>query len=115
MAIDIDRETIITLGEACRKVPGQKVSPYTMARWATRGVRGCVLETLVVGTRRVTSVEALRRHLAAMTAAANARLTAAPPAARQRVHIVTSDEVTQDALDEGQALRAMLNRRRRGA
>lgn len=65
MAIDLDSETIITLGEACRAVPPHGISPATMARWIQRGVRGGArFETVLVGGRRLTSREAIARFIA---------------------------------------------------
>ena len=68
MAIDCDSENIITLAEACRRVPPDGVSTATMARWIQRGVRGARLETIFIGGRRLTSCEALSRFIAAQNA-----------------------------------------------
>ena len=68
MSIDFDSENIITLAEACRRVPPDGVSTATMARWIQRGVRGARLETIVIGGRRLTSCEALSRFIAAQNA-----------------------------------------------
>lgn len=65
MSIDFDSENIITLAEACRRVPPDGVSTATMARWIQRGVRGVKLETIAIGGRRLTSEEALSRFFAA--------------------------------------------------
>lgn len=68
MSIDFDSENIITLAEACRRVPPDGVSTATMARWIQRGVRGVKLETIVIGGRRLTSVESLSRFFTAQNA-----------------------------------------------
>ncbi len=68
MSIDFDSENIITLAEACRRVPPDGVSTATMARWIQRGVRGARLETIVIGGRRLTSIESLSRFFAAQNA-----------------------------------------------
>lgn len=68
MTIDPDIEDIITLGEACRLIPPQGIAPCTMARWIQRGVRGVVLETVIIGGRRLTSREALQRFFSAQNA-----------------------------------------------
>ena len=65
MAIDVTTEDVLTLGEACRAIPPKGISPATMARWIQRGVRGCRLETVVIGGRRLTSRESLARFYAA--------------------------------------------------
>lgn len=69
MAIDVDTEDIITLGEACRLVPPHGIAPCTMARWIQRGVRGVVLETVIIGGRRLTSREAISRFFASQNEA----------------------------------------------
>jgi hypothetical protein len=76
MAIDPANETLRPLGGAARKLPplrgGKAVSPTTLWRWATRGVRGrngitVRLETLKVGGTCCTSDEALCRFFRALT------------------------------------------------
>ncbi|MCC7085498.1 MAG: DUF1580 domain-containing protein, partial [Pirellulales bacterium] len=55
--IDVSRETLCSLPEACRLIPGR---PHlaTIYRWFRRGVRGGIrLETALVGGRRYTSRE----------------------------------------------------------
>ncbi len=42
---------------------GKKVHPSTVYRWATKGARGRVLESRLVGGVRYTSVAALNRFL----------------------------------------------------
>ncbi len=64
MAIDVDTEDMLTLGEACRAIPPKGISPATMARWIQRGVRGSRLETVLIGGRRLTSRESLARFYA---------------------------------------------------
>lgn len=58
--IDTSTERLCTLAQATRHVPG---NPHiaTLHRWRLRGVRGVKLETVLVGGRRFTSVEALAR------------------------------------------------------
>jgi hypothetical protein len=61
--IDIETEQLCLLAEAAKCVPG---NPHisTLIRWWKRGVKGVILETLIVGGRRFTSVEAIQRFLA---------------------------------------------------
>jgi Protein of unknown function (DUF1580) len=47
------------------------VHPDTLHRWCLLGVRGIRLESVMVGGRRCTSIEALNRFFQAVTAAAN--------------------------------------------
>jgi hypothetical protein len=70
MGIDLTAETILALSEAPRHVPlshtGRTVSFPTVWRWALRGIvaadgQRIRLETLKLGGRTVTSLEALQR------------------------------------------------------
>ena len=62
-------ERLITLPQAARKIPGQgdrpRVHVSSIYRWSTKGVGGVVLETIKVGGRRMTSLEALERFIQA--------------------------------------------------
>lgn len=84
--IDTKHETLIPLNRASQHLIG---SPHvaTLHRWRLRGVNGVRLETLKVGGRRVTSLEALQRFIAGTTAAADGHDRSATPsegAARKR-------------------------------
>lgn len=46
---------------------GRPVSPATVYRWATKGLNGARLQTVQVGSRMVTSREALDRFFAELT------------------------------------------------
>ncbi len=46
----------------------------TLARWTTRGIRGVRLESCLVGGRRCTSLQAVRRFIASTSAAAKSPL-----------------------------------------
>ena len=65
MGIKIDKEQLITLADAAAMLPrrraGRKPHVSTIYRWASRGLKGIVLETLVVGGTTCTSVDALQR------------------------------------------------------
>ena len=65
---DLLRETTITMSEAARRLPirrrGKPLHVNTLHRWAHKGCRGVVLETVMIGGTRCTSVEALRRFTA---------------------------------------------------
>lgn len=58
--IDIAHEQLLSMLEAAKRVPG-RVHVSTVWRWSLRGVRGRVLETVIIGGRRYTSAEALER------------------------------------------------------
>ena len=55
-------ESLLSLGDAAKTLPN---SPHisTVWRWVNRGVRGVVLETIVIAGRRFTSREALQRFV----------------------------------------------------
>lgn len=58
------QETTMTLREVPDYLPrrqGRKVHHSTIFRWVTKGARGRVLESILVGGIRYTSVEALHR------------------------------------------------------
>ena len=63
--IQFKSETLVSLREAARTLParrnGKPLHISTLCRWAARGVRGVVLETLRIGGTRYTSLEALQR------------------------------------------------------
>ena len=60
--IDLDQEELCLLANASPHVPGRP-HPSTLVRWASVGFRGVRLETVKIGWRRYTSVEAIRRFL----------------------------------------------------
>jgi hypothetical protein len=82
LVLDISREQIITLAEASHRLPGRP-DISTLWRWRSRGVRGVTLDSVVIGGRRYTSVEALERFAQALTAAPRPP-SPGPSAARQR-------------------------------
>lgn len=66
MPIDIDYEKLVTLTEAAKsKQFPKKPCVCTVARWCLDGVRGEILDSVVIGGRRYTSVEAIHRFVAA--------------------------------------------------
>ena len=72
MSIDFSKEQPIPLSDVPRYVPkrrGKKVHYSTVYRWATKGARGRILETVLSGGLRYTSVEAVGRFLAAKPSA----------------------------------------------
>ena len=58
----------LTLPKTARELA---VSPATVARWATRGVRGVRLRTFVLGGRRFTTPALIEEFMALSTAAAS--------------------------------------------
>jgi len=77
MAIDVEREKLLTLTEATRVVPrvnGKRPVPSTLWRWCRKGICGVYLEYLRLGRHIVTSTEALQRFFVAL-AQADGRIT----------------------------------------
>ena len=72
MPIYITTESPITLTQAAAHLPrrrrGRKAAVSTLHRWATRGLRGVVLETLQVGGSKCTSLAALQRFFDSLSA-----------------------------------------------
>lgn len=74
MKIDFSKEHPITLSLVPIHVPGRrgkKVHSSSVYRWATKGARGRVLESVMVGGIRYTTIEAVRRFLTANSQIAN--------------------------------------------
>ena len=73
MAIDYQKETLLTLTEATRHLPttgrhGTRNGPHasTIWRWCRKGVNGTRLEYVRVGRRIYTSLEGLGRFFTAL-------------------------------------------------
>ena len=85
--IDIQTETLVPVAKIPSHVPGR---PHvaTCWRWVQRGCRGVKLETLLVGGKRFTSLEALQRFAEATTAAADgtSSVPASTPSSRRKAH-----------------------------
>ena len=72
--IDVESEELITFAEAVRRLH-LGVSPITARRWASHGCEGVVLESVKVGYKRKTSLEAVKRFLLRLTEGPDARPT----------------------------------------
>ena len=90
MSIDLT-ETLKTLAEAARTLPGGPVHVSTIHRWRIKGIRGVRLSTILRGGIRYTTNEAIERFFAATTAAADGDT---PPAwtSRQREREISRAE-----------------------
>lgn len=58
--IDHTTETMLSLSDAAKSLPN-KPNPATVFRWTQKGCRGVILESKMLGGRRHTSEEALKR------------------------------------------------------
>lgn len=71
MAIDSNREKLISLTEAAKLLPkrrqGKRPHVTCLYRWTTHGCRGVVLESIQVGATRCTSMEALDRFFQSLS------------------------------------------------
>ena len=69
--INISSEHVLCLRDAAKRLPkrrgGKRPHVATLYRWAKRGLRGVVLETLQVGGTLCTSREALQRFFESLT------------------------------------------------
>ncbi len=59
---------------------GKPVHQVTLGLWHRRGVRGVKLETIMIGGRRCTSIEALNRFYQAVSQARSSHPSHRPPA-----------------------------------
>lgn len=63
---DLSSETLIALRDAVDVLPhrsGRKIHISTVYRWVLKGARGKVLESVIIGGVRYTSMEALSRFI----------------------------------------------------
>ena len=70
--IDLDQESLLSYRDAAAFLPkrnGRRIHVSSLYRWATRGIRGVILETLQVGGCRYTSKQALQRFSDRLTEA----------------------------------------------
>jgi hypothetical protein len=90
VAIDISTEQVITMPQASETFPGNP-SLCTLWRWRLKGIRGRKLETVIIGGRPYTSVEALARF--ARYEGGNDTLTIRSPAAREKAVTRAEEEL----------------------
>lgn len=68
--IDLTNERLLTIKQAAKHVPSNP-SVSTLWRWVTKGVRGVVLESVLIGGTRLTSEEAIDRFYCDIAAASD--------------------------------------------
>ena len=66
--MQLDNEKLLPVVAAIETATGVKVHLSTALRWCQFGADGILLESVVLGSRRMTSVEAVRRFTKACTA-----------------------------------------------
>lgn len=77
MSINLRAEHAIALTEVPNRIPkrrGKKVHYSTVFRWTSRGARGRLLESFMIGGVRYTTVEALARFLSVTPVASSESL-----------------------------------------
>lgn len=67
--IDLNAEQLVAVVEIPKHIPGHRPHVSTCWRWIQRGIRDIRLETLLVGGKRYTSVEAIQRFIERTTTA----------------------------------------------
>jgi hypothetical protein len=91
--ICLESEHLIAVADAPSVIPGR---PHkgTVWRWVLNGIRGIKLESIVVGSKRFTSREAVDRFISATTAVANGEpAPTRSPRAREREIARATDEL----------------------
>lgn len=72
--LDLQNETLVSFNEVPQHLPkrgGKKVHYSTVYRWATKGARGRLLESAIIGGLRYTTLEALQRFTQGKSATAH--------------------------------------------
>lgn len=95
MAIDVTRETLVTLAEASHRMPGRPAI-RSMWRYVLTGVGGHKLETVKAGGRRFTSEEAIDRFIAKCTGGESEATKGSSRRAREREITRAERELEQD-------------------
>jgi hypothetical protein len=83
--VDITTEKLFQFHHARELIPGRPAI-QTLHRWRLRGIRGHKLETILIGGKRFTSIEAIERFSAALSGQADDSLKPRTPKQRQRAH-----------------------------
>jgi hypothetical protein len=103
MLIDPLKEQVISLSQAARQLPklrnDRPFSNTTIWRWSKGGVNGIRLETIRIGGRTCTSIEALGRFFAALNHAPSRELPVAKNINDEKVPKVVSTMNSNQELD----------------
>ena len=74
----LQSENVLTFSDLAKALPmvsGKRIHQSTIWRWALKGCRGVRLETMKLGARYLSSLEAVERYGKAVAAASAAHLT----------------------------------------
>ena len=97
MSVDLSHENTVTLTGLSKHIP-TRPHVSTIWRWHKVGIRGRRLETVIVGGRRVTSLEAFQRFADGLTADRDGLPATPPPrTSRQRRAAIAAAERQLDA------------------
>ncbi len=95
--IDIANETVIPIAEAPKHIPGRP-SLATVWRWVLNGTRAGKLESFLVGGRRFTTLESIKRFAQQSTSAANGVSPTTPTRRQREVEIARAE---REAIEAG--------------
>lgn len=89
-------ESLLTFAEASHRIPSR---PHLsqLYRWSMVGLRGVKLEWLQIGGKRYTSVEALDRFYARLTAAAGGEAAPVAPTKLRKKQIEAAERELAEA------------------
>lgn len=93
-----ETEKLFPVPKAVELATGRRPHPATCFRWRQHGISGVWLETVKLGGKRLTSVEAVHRFVEATTAAADGPRPSTPArTSRQRQAAISKAEAELDA------------------
>lgn len=92
MPIDPINEQLITLRDAAKLFPRERIHVSAMYRYASKGCRGIVLETVQTPSGKATSAEAVARFLEQLTRRAKASLDSPNGRSEQRRRAIEQAE-----------------------
>jgi hypothetical protein len=107
LMIDITSEKLISIDDAAKLIPGRDggtVHPLTMEKWTrSPGKRGVVLESVLAGPCRCTTVEALQRFIERVTTVASGQTNDQPAQAIATRSRRARNRAVRDAVAEMEA------------
>jgi hypothetical protein len=84
MVTSILSEKLFPLVEATELATGRRMHLATTLRWCQKPKQGIVLESVMLGGRRLTSVESVRRYMESLTIAKNGSMNTPMPTPTQQ-------------------------------
>lgn len=100
MPIDAIRDHLVEMGDVPRVLEEtikKRLNLATLYRWQSRGIAGIKLETILVGGKRFTTVEALNRFFAQSTLAKQGRLSIATKEGMARAAAIRQKQIDREA------------------